>query len=163
MIYFRLIVIWLIVLIAGIIDNKTRKIPNALILTGIITATIFDIFLMPISLSNMGLKWICVIFLFFLGMLRLMGFGDMKLWMVMSLYYGLLHSSLIIGFAAIIFIFHHFVTDKSARRIVFLSVAQIFQKDTFKVIEQKSYPFGPYIAIATSLYTVLVIGKEILL
>lgn len=54
------------------------------------TESLFDVFLQ-----------ICVlILLFFIGMLKIMGMGDLKLWMVISCYTGFADSFIIIAVAA---------------------------------------------------------------
>lgn len=139
----------LLVIYGAINDIKEKKIPNEIFYIGLASALIFDTVLMPVSWQYIVLKAVCIVGLFFFGMLRLMGIGDIKLWMVLTAYWGITRSSAIICAASILLIVTKFITDKETRSLIFLSVHQIAGRQKLKIMEQKSYAFAPYIAVPT--------------
>lgn len=81
----KLIIMLLFLVPASIIDNRTNKIPNyisfSFITMGFLWCLMFDTY-------NIWSSLLAVIGLFFFGMFGLMGIGDIKLLMGISLYCG---------------------------------------------------------------------------
>lgn len=143
------------VMIASAEDLQTRKIPNILILYGILVSLLFDVCLYPQSLQIILLKTMSLILIFFFGMFRLLGLGDIKLWMVITCFLGIIQSSLIICISAVLLILWQFITNRSTRGLIFLFVMQTIQRQKLKLIEQNGYAFAPYIAIVTTVFCIL--------
>lgn len=156
MLYIKLISIILIMLIASYTDIKYMKIPNILFFTGIILCLLYDFVFMPISYKEIIAKAVFIIALFFFGSLRLMGIGDIKLWMVITGILGIKESLLIIIIALLMFIIYGLIKDYSDNiKVVVLSITQLKNKEKVRIDNQKAYPFAPFMAIPTILVCIV--------
>lgn len=92
------------------------------------------------------------IFILF-GMLRIMGMGDLKLWMFLSTYVGFMDSCVIMVAAAILLILYGWLKNKKETTLIFRHLLISFKtKRKPQVIEQTSYAFAPFILTATLFY-----------
>ena len=89
------LILFIILLISSYYDIREKRIPNELIVIGLVVG-----FLLQKSLFDVFLQICVLILLFFIGMLKIMGMGDLKLWMVISCYTGFADSFIIIAVAA---------------------------------------------------------------
>ena len=71
----------IVLLIAAICDIKYKKIPNWLICIGLTIGLIS-----PWTMCSYKEKIFSIVLIFFVGMWKLMGMGDIKLWTVMAMY-----------------------------------------------------------------------------
>ena len=124
MLHISYLLLLLVLAIASACDIKTRKIPNGLILTGLVTGVLFS----PVGILT---KLFGVFFLFFFGMLHLMGMGDIKLWMVILLYLGFANSCFIVATAALLLILYAIWKNPSITKdiSVFFSILSLHEKD----------------------------------
>lgn len=156
MLYIKLGFLLILLGIAAIKDYKTNKIPNYIFIVGLLSALIFDLFLNPIPLKNIFIKgmWLVVIFLF--GALRLLGIGDIKLWMVISSYIGFVKSAVVIFLSSFLLIIVNVIKDRENFKLVFLTFSQIINKQEIKIVEQKAYPLAPYILLSSLIMCVYI-------
>ena len=156
MLYIKLGFLLILLGIAAIKDYKTNKIPNYIFIVGLLSALIFDLFLSPIPLKNIFIKgmWLVVIFLF--GALRLLGIGDIKLWMVISSYIGFVKSAVVIFLSSFLLIIVNVIKDRENFKLVFLTFSQIINKQEIKIVEQKAYPLAPYILFSSLIMCVYI-------
>ena len=144
-----------ILFVASVCDWKYHKIPNWLFCIGLLIG-----FISPFSMCSYAEKIISFILLFFVGMLRLMGMGDIKLWTVIAVFIGLKNSLYVLGIAAVLLIFHQLLANgKETMSILIFSLKDILLKKKIEFFEQKGYPFAPYIFASYILLTIL--GKVI--
>ena len=142
----------IILFIANIWDLEYHKIPNCLIYIGFTIG-----FVSPWTMCSYKEKIFSIILIFFIGMLKLMGMGDIKLWTVMAMYIGLIKSCYVMGLAAFLLILHQLIRNrKETLKILSLTVKEIFFTRKLHFFEQKSYPFSPY--IYTSFFTLAILG-----
>jgi len=147
-----------IVLTAALIDFKTMKIPNWLILIGLIGGIgigIYD----HLSIKEWLMRVAVIICIFALGYLRMLGMGDIKLWIVLTLLLGGIWSSLIICISSVLLIVYAVSKDKKNITTVFVSANDVLMnkkinKDIME-INKKGYPLAVFMVIPTLIITVL--------
>ena len=82
---------------ASAADIRFRRIPNGLVFPGMAAG-----FLLTWSgFPDFGWKLLMILFLYFFGMLGLMGMGDLKLWMMEAAFVGAARSTLSVLFASL--------------------------------------------------------------
>lgn len=151
---FHIGVLTTLLFIAGICDKMTMKIPNILILVGFILGFIYQ----P-SLEEILLKVFYVIFLFAFSMLGMLGFGDIKLFMVIALFLNITNCMIITFFAAIGSIIYSIVKYKETARFYFSSFAlSLYFKQKYVNRSNIYLPFGPFIFMG---YAALIIIWEV--
>ena len=143
----------LILLAVACFDIQTHKIPNSICLySGFLG------FLMCDADPKMyATRIVGILFIFFLGMLRMMGLGDIKLWMAATACIGFLPATYGLGLGAFFFavfsVLHKPQESISIIKDMFIS---IFKYGRFpKRWEQPEYPFAPFIFTGTAVLTVL--------
>lgn len=139
-------VIFLIFLtIAAVVDAKTSKIKNVIVVPMLLIGIL--------SFSNTAdllFKIGSIIFILIIGYTRIMGMGDLKLWMGMAVYMGLLDSIYAIGAAAALFILFYLITDyKESVKILRIFKNQVLYEKKIERFEQKAHPFGPFMAVGS--------------
>ena len=139
MLHISYLLLLLVLAIASACDIKTRKIPNGLILTGLVTGVLFS----PVGILT---KLFGVLFLFFFGMLHLMGMGDIKLWMVILLYLGFANSCFIVATAALLLILYAIWKNPSITKDISVYTKKIGS------IEEDGFPFAPFLLASTVLF-----------
>lgn len=142
---------------ASIKDMKTRKISKYIFYIGILSALIFDLFIFPISIKNVIIKSIWMVIIFLFGALRLLGIGDIKIWMIITAYMGIITSSIIVVISCILLIVVNVIKDSSNLKLVFLTFSQLANKQKIVIVEQKAYAFIPYMTFSTLLVSVVMI------
>lgn len=149
----------IIVLIAAVFDCKTKKIPNWLILAGLITGILMNI-VYKATLTDIFVKIAVMVVILIFGSFRLLGMGDIKLWLVMTLLIGGIYSSVIICSGSILLIIYAIIKDKGeAFRTVFISAYDTvsnkrINKD-IKEISSKGYPLAVFLIIPTVVITIV--------
>lgn len=151
----RSAVLVIVTFLAAYQDWKHYKIPNELLAIGGAIGFAFST-----SLEEVLYKALGIIFLYFFGMLRLMGMGDLKLWMVIVSFIRFTDSCIIIALAALFLIFYALIRDtKEARKVIHLSIWEITHLKKVQAFEQKGYAFAPFVFVTTILYVSTVIGR----
>lgn len=127
-------------------DIVTHKIPNELIVLGLICG-----FWMGFTnWSQFGWKWLGIFVVFGLGSMGLMGLGDIKLWMVLVAFLGFKRTLLPIGGAAILFIVYVILKDRTEFTRIFKEMGKQTIIRQYQLIpNQQSYPFAPFIFLGT--------------
>lgn len=134
--------LFLILVIAAIWDYFYRKIPNWLICLGLIIGWLF-------STCSIPERILSLLALFIIGMFRLMGMGDIKLWMVIALFLGFIDSCYLMGLAALLLILHQFIKNwKNTMNILTISLKDFWLTKKIRIFDQISYAFSPYILIS---------------
>lgn len=142
------LILFIILLISSYYDIREKRIPNELIVIGLVVG-----FLLQKSLFDVFLQICVLILLFFIGMLKIMGMGDLKLWMVISYYTGFADSFIIIAVAAaLLMVYAWFKNRKESVLILNHIKFSILLKERPKNIEQTAYSFAPFILLAAGLY-----------
>lgn len=142
------LILFIILLVSSYYDIREKRIPNELIVIGLVIG-----FLFQKSLFDVFLQICVLILLFFIGMLKIMGMGDLKLWMVISCYTGFVDSFIIIAVAAaLLMVYAWFKNRKESILILNHIKFSILLKERPKIIEQTAYSFAPFIFLATGLY-----------
>lgn len=135
-----IIVLFIILGIASWFDLKEHRIPNELVMIGIVSGIACSY-----SLSEVFGKALSLLVLFAIGAFRLMGAGDIKLWMVISCYTGLGKSCIIICLAAIYLIFYGFLRNRQEFGLILKHLLFSFRQMRKPIlIEQEAYPFAPF-------------------
>lgn len=142
------LILFIILLVSSYYDIREKRIPNELIVIGLVVG-----FLFQKSLFDVFLQICVLILLFFIGMLKIMGMGDLKLWMVISCYTGFADSFIIIAVAAaLLMVYAWFKNRKESVLILNHIKFSILLKERPKIIEQTAYSFAPFILLAVGLY-----------
>ena len=148
----------LLCLVAAYYDKKTLRIPN--------TLTFGSLFLglcLSSSWEEFGFKILGIVFLFFFGMFRFMGMGDLKLWMALCAILGFLDSAYAIGIGAFLLILHGLLQDpKETLQIIKLTFSQFIYIKKVQPFEQKEYAFAPYILCGLILLLLFYHGKGVI-
>lgn len=154
----RTVFLLAVLLLAAITDTKYGKIPNKLVFAGMVIGLLFS----P-SLSALLFKILGIVFLYFFGMLRLMGFGDIKLWMVIVSFSGFLPSCWIVLIGSLLLIGYVMVKNtKEADSIIRITVWQAVHLRKFTRPEQTGYPFAPFLFTGAAIYLLIQLGRMIL-
>ena len=145
MLHISYLLLLLILTIAAACDVKTRMIPNELILCGLITGAIFS----PVGIFT---KLFGLLFLFFFGMLHLMGMGDIKLWIVILFYHGFANSCFIVAVAALLLILYAIWKNPSITKDISVFFQYFLYTKKIGSIEEDGFPFAPFLLASTVLF-----------
>mgnify|MGYP003369799411 CR=1 FL=1 len=144
----RISVFITLLLLCVFYDISERKIPNTLLGAGILMGL-----LSSQSLMELFWKILAIFFLFFFGMLRLMGMGDLKLWMFLNSFVGFQDSCWIIIIAALLLILFGGVKNRTETVLIFRHILISIQlRKKPEIIEQTTYAFAPFVLAAAVLY-----------
>lgn len=139
-----------LLLIASCYDKKTMKIPNWISLTGVITGIC-----LCTSMHQVGYRFIAIVFIFFFGMLGLMGMGDLKLWMMISTLTGFTESCFIVAGAGLTLLIHQVIRNrKMASQTIRLTIFSFIYNRKIIEFEQEGYPFAPYMMLSCTFYSI---------
>lgn len=131
---------------AAITDIKFGKIPNLLLLIGVIIGLLNNFIFNPLPVPEHILRTLICIIVFFVGSLHLLGMGDIKLWMTETILLGAMKSTLIVLFAGILSVIVTVTRDKSAFRTLMATTVDMMQNKSLRkeVIEmdKRTYPFA---------------------
>lgn len=134
--------------IATFYDLREHRIPNLLLAYGVLFG-----FLSSQSFIELFWKTIAFIFLYFFGMLRLMGMGDLKLWMFLNSFVGFQDSCWIIVIAALLLILFGGIKNRTETVLIFRHILISIQlRKKPEIIEQTTYAFAPFVLAAAVLY-----------
>lgn len=142
----------------AIFDKTTGKIPNYIILIGLVSALLFNIFISPISIKEWIIRGIFLIIIFLFGMKRWIGGGDIKMWMVLNLMIGAVYSSFAIAIGSILIIIYALIRDfKGNAPTVFLSLNEVAlnKKINTVVHSVKGYPLALFVMFPTIIFCLL--------
>lgn len=156
--YLRYIFTIIFIITVGIIDKKTSKIPNLLILIGIIMSFIFNFLIDKLSLFENCLRIAICILVFFVGMLKILGGGDIKLWMVLNLLIGSVESAVSIMIASILIIIFAVCSDKGNMLKVYISMLKVKNKDFSVDVDKKTekgYPLALFLILPVMIISIL--------
>lgn len=144
----RISVFITLLLLCAFYDISERKIPNTLLGAGILMGL-----LSSQSLMELFWKILAIFFLFFFGMLRLMGMGDLKLWMFLNSFVGFQDSCWIIIIAALLLILFGGIKNRTETVLIFRHILISIQlRKKPEIIEQTTYAFAPFVLAAEVLY-----------
>lgn len=144
----RISVFITLLLLCVFYDISERKIPNTLLGAGILMGL-----LSSQSLMELFWKILAIFFLFFFGMLRLMGMGDLKLWMFLNSFVGFQDSCWIIIIAALLLILFGGIKNRTETVLIFRHILVSIQlRKKPEIIEQTTYAFAPFVLAAAVLY-----------
>jgi Flp pilus assembly protein protease CpaA len=144
----RISVFITLLLLCVFYDISERKIPNTLLGAGILMGL-----LSSQSLMELFWKILAIFFLFFFGMLRLMGMGDLKLWMFLNSFVGFQDSCWIIIIAALLLILFGGIKNRTETVLIFRHILISIQlRKKPEIIEQTTYAFAPFVLAAAVLY-----------
>lgn len=134
-----------ILLISACTDMSDRRVPNAVTFGGMATGLILVALNSP---KEAGIRFLCLIFLFFFGTLRLMGMGDLKLCMAVTALRGMQEGSLTLLFGALLMIVYCLLTDSKNTALTLKDTVVFFT--TGNPIPKRSdrlYPFAAFLAL----------------
>ena len=140
--------------IAGLCDKKTMKIPNSLILIGLIIGFSYQ----P-SIPNIGIKVFSIVFFFGFSMLEMLGFGDIKILMVISSFLGF-SNCIIIMFLAAVFSIMYSLQIYKRKAVFYLNkyAMNLIMKQEYTDGSNIKLPFAPFIFMG---YATLMIIMEV--
>ena len=150
MIYAKYAVLLCILFIASITDIREYKIPNPLIVIGLISALVF----MP-SLADVGWFALAVGGLFLFGMLGIFGAGDVKLWMVIAGFLGFMTSLYVFIASQFLLFFYVLITAPHKFGLSLTSPIEAFRWFKMRKINNNYYPLAPFLFTATVGWIVL--------
>lgn len=129
---------------AAVIDHRTRRVPNVLTFPMMITGLLFNIFLSPYRLPEIGATLlICLLF----GLLPGVGMGDIKLLMGMSIYLSGINTMLALALASVLVLAVQFIREpKATLWMVFLRrLKPVSKEEASYKSDWNSVPFAPYL------------------
>lgn len=153
---FHICLLAIILFAAALSDIKTMKIPNRLILIGLVLGFLY----MP-SIKGILFKLLYLGILFIFGMFGMLGYGDIKLWMVIAVFLGLFQSTIIIIIAAIISMIYSLFKWRKTTITHFLNFW--WQMRIYKDYQGSSeiyIPFAPFMLVSFLLFFLI---KEVML
>lgn len=151
--YLKYILCLIILLVATIWDLEYRRIPNELTAVGVFLGLFWDW-----SLYGFFCKLLSLFLIFCIGYFRLMGMGDLKLWMMITSFVGLENSIIILGFAALYLCAYAFLKNTQEARMILKHLFYSFQTRQIPlVVEQKGYPFAPFLFLSAIGYFLLIL------
>lgn len=149
--YLKCMICLIILLIATIWDVECRRIPNPLMVIGIVIGLFSDW-----SLYAFFCKILSLFLIFCIGYFRIMGMGDLKLWMVITSFVGLESSIIILGFAAFYLCIYAFLKNTKEARLILKHLYYAFQTRQIPLtVEQTGYPFAPFLFLSSVGYFLL--------
>lgn len=153
---FRILVLLSVTGIAAYCDAREKKIPNWLTFSGMAAGLIFSHSIYEAVWKAAGL-----LFLFAFGTFRLMGLGDLKLWMCISCLLGFGDSCIII-FGGEMLLVGHALMERAGRRVLWISVRDVLMTGRVRIFEQRGYAFAPYVLLSVLLYLIYETGVILL-
>ena len=161
---YEFIISLILLLLASIIDVKTKKIPNMLTFPAILLGIIW-IFYTSISthiFTEMIFRLVLFVLIFFFGMTGLIGLGDIKLFMALSLLnspFVLLSSIAIAGFLLVIVKLVQ--NPNETKQKMFSGIMMVRTKHIQKIDKDNNntVAFAPYI---TTSYLIIGLAVKIL-
>lgn len=135
---------------ASIIDQKTRRIPNALTFPMIVSGLLLNIFFSPDRFPGIGaVLLVCLLF----GVLPGVGMGDVKLLMGMSMYLSNTNVMLELALASVLILIIRFIQSPQTTlwMITFRRLRPVSKEEATRKSETNSVPFAPYLLCATIL------------
>jgi len=153
----RIVIVIGFLIPAAFIDQKTRRVPNALTLPMMVSGLLFNIFLSPYKLPGIGaVLLVCLLFSTLPGI----GMGDVKLLMGMSMYLLNTNVMLELALASVFVLTVRFIQSPQATlwMVMFRRLRPVSKEEAASKDKWNSVPFAPYLLCAT----ILVEGGTIL-
>ncbi len=145
------------ILASAVWDYFFRKIPNLLILIGIICGVILNIYY-HIPVREWIIRGIFLIIIFFFGMKRLIGGGDIKMWMALTIMIGAIYSSFSLAIGSVLLIIFALIKhSKESLPATFISVNSIMmnKKLDTEIKTTKGYPLAVFTALPVTIFCVM--------
>ena len=134
-----------VLLISACTDVRDRKVPNEVTFAGMATGLILAAAVSP---KEAGIRFLCLIFLFFFGMLRLMGMGDLKLCMAVTALRGPEEASLTLLFGAFMLLVYCLFTDAKNTVLMMKDTVALFTTGTpIPKRSDRLYPLAAFLAL----------------
>lgn len=149
---FHLALLLLILMAAAYTDIRSHKIPNKLILVGMIIGLTYE----PSFHGLIG-KTAVLLVLFFFGMTGLMGAGDIKLLMVISLFVDVTRFLMILAVAFMLLIIYGLVRYPESRMEFRLMIKGLFLRICPDTKKGRAIPLAPFL-LASYLFTLIFTG-----
>lgn len=146
---------------AAMTDLKTKKIPNFIFVFGMASALLFDLLIFPIPVKKILIKGFCIALIFCFGMFRLLGIGDIKLWMILAAYLGFLKSCIAVGIGLVLFIIIHTIGNRDNQKIMLRAFLQLATEKRIMVSGENGYPLAPCVFIPTLIIAVLSVFRVV--
>jgi len=149
MIYIKTMLLVAFLVSASAYDVETRKIPNRLVLAGLIVGALTN----ATSLKSFFLAFIPVIILFLLaicGLMFILGSGDIKVLMVMFLFTGVTETLMSLFIACVLFIIFSLIKNKNAAAIMLSKLPLIGKTENADI--NAAYPFCPFLLSGYMIY-----------
>ena len=132
----------------AITDYLYKKIPNLLIIVGLMGGILFNFWIDPLPTSEHIMRSIMVVVIIGVGFFRLLGMGDIKFWIVLNVLTGALASSIIVFVTAFLVVLYALIIDKKLAEIVVTTRYRIS-------LSNKAYPFTTFMLLPVVVYSVL--------
>lgn len=152
----KIIMLPVLFILASISDIKTQKIPNALFIMGVLSGIIFDV-MYPRQITDMVASYGGMIVIFLIGSFRLIGMGDIKMWMVLTIYEGITKSSCIFLLATLFFIVVQLLMNPKNLKLMISGIYQAVKYKKIKITNHNKYAFIPYVTFFVIMYEIVVI------
>lgn len=152
----KIIMLPVLFILASISDIKTQKIPNALFIMGILSGIIFDV-MYPRQITDMVASYGGMIVIFLIGSFRLIGMGDIKMWMVLTVYEGITKSSCIFLLATLFFIVVQLLINPQNLKLMLSGIYQAVKYKKIEITNHNKYEFIPYVTFFVIMYEIVVI------
>lgn len=152
----KIVTLFILFILASISDIKTQKIPNALFIMGILSGIIFDV-MYPRQITDIVASYVGMIVIFLIGSFRLIGMGDIKMWMVLTVYDGITKSSCIFLLATLSFIVVQLLIDPQKMKLMISGFYQAVKYKKIEVTNYHKYEFIPYVTFFVIMYEIAVI------
>lgn len=139
--------------ISAITDIIKGKIYNCISVSGIIVGVVTCS-----SFKELHATIIALLLIFLFGMLRLMGMGDIKLWMAIASLVGLQTSCIFVALGGLLLIIYTLCSDfRNSLEILEISIKSLLYNRKLIPFEQKGYPFAPFLFIPSLTYSFICI------
>lgn len=142
----------------AIFDKTTGKLPNYIMLIGLISGIVFNVIINPISVVEWIIRGVMLIIIFLFGMKRWLGGGDIKMWMVLNIMIGAVYSSLALAIGSVLIIIVALISDfKGNAPTVFLSINNVAltKRVNTVITTSKGYPLAFYIMFPVIIFCLL--------
>lgn len=144
----KFIVVFYILFIASYTDIKFQKIPNPLIVIGLVQAVFF-----MESWRNLGEYAVVLFLLFLLGLSQILGAGDVKLWMVIAGFFGGLSSLYIFVISQLLLFAFVLITAPYKFGIALYSPANFLAWFRRRKTNGNIYPLAPFLLLAAIIFS----------
>lgn len=141
----QLLITMTILIIAAINDYLYFKVPNYITFPSIIIGLVLSFYISP---TTCLLRIMCIVILFFAGMLNFIGMGDLKLIMAILALNGLYYTAVVVLIGALCLMIYCLVTDYKSMILSLKNTVRFFTLQTPIIpINDEKYPFAFFMAL----------------